>query len=58
MRVSGGRNSYSGLVRAKHKRETSDEEAEEAREGMEEMSRIYEATGGELYIGQRNREHD
>ncbi len=27
-------------------------------EGMEEMSRVYEATGRELYIGQGDREHD
>ncbi|WP_343344901.1 phosphomethylpyrimidine synthase ThiC [Sphingomicrobium sp. XHP0239] len=40
------------------KRETDAAEAAENREGMEEMSRVYEATGRELYMGQGEREHD
>ncbi|KLE34737.1 phosphomethylpyrimidine synthase ThiC [Aurantiacibacter luteus] len=51
-------NSESYLASENIKRETSAEEAEEAREGMKEMSRVYEETGRELYIGQGNREHD
>lgn len=51
-------NSDSYLASENIKRETSAEEAEEAREGMEEMSRVYNETGRELYIGQGDREHD
>ena len=51
-------NSDSYLASENIKRETSPEEAEEAREGMEEMSRVYNETGRELYIGQGDREHD
>ena len=51
-------NSDSYLASENIKRETSAEEAEEAREGMEEMSRVYEQSGRELYIGQGDRERD
>jgi phosphomethylpyrimidine synthase len=51
-------NSDSYLATENIKRETSAEEAEEAREGMEEMSKVYNETGRELYIGQGDREHD
>jgi phosphomethylpyrimidine synthase len=32
--------------------------AEEAKQGMAEMSRVYNESGRELYIGAGNREHD
>ena len=32
--------------------------ADEAEKGMEEMSRVYNEGGRELYIGQGDREHD
>ncbi len=32
--------------------------AEEMEKGMEEMSRVYNEGGRELYIGQGDREHD
>ena len=51
-------NSDSYLARENIKRETSADEAEQAREGMEEMSRVYEQSGRELYIGQGDRERD
>jgi len=51
-------NSDSYLASENIRRETSAEEAEEAREGMEEMSRVYEQSGRELYIGQGDRERD
>lgn len=51
-------NSDSYLASENIKRETGDAEAKEAREGMEEMSRVYEETGRELYIGQGDRERD
>ncbi len=51
-------NTDSYLASENIRRETSAEEAEAAREGMEEMSRVYEETGRELYIGRADREHD
>ncbi|WP_375289291.1 phosphomethylpyrimidine synthase ThiC [Qipengyuania sp.] len=51
-------NSDSYLASENIKRETSAEEAEEAEKGMEEMSRVYEESGRELYMGQGEREHD
>ncbi|TMM46732.1 phosphomethylpyrimidine synthase ThiC [Qipengyuania marisflavi] len=51
-------NSDSYLASENIKRETSPQEAEEAEKGMEEMSRVYEKTGRELYMGQGDREHD
>ncbi|MHA6316471.1 phosphomethylpyrimidine synthase ThiC [Altererythrobacter sp. CAU 1778] len=51
-------NSDSYLATENIKRETSAEEAEEAQRGMKEMSKVYEETGRELYIGQGDREHD
>ena len=32
--------------------------AEEAEQGMADMSKVYEDTGRELYMGQGDREHD
>jgi phosphomethylpyrimidine synthase len=32
--------------------------AEEAEKGMAEMSKVYDAAGRELYLGQGDREHD
>ena len=43
-------NSDSYLASENIKRETSDEEAEEAREGMEEMSKVYREKGEKLYL--------
>ena len=48
-------NSDSYLASENLKRETSAEEAEVAREGMKDMSRVYEATGRELYIHRAGR---
>ena len=43
-------NSDSYLASENIKRETSPEEAEEAREGMEEMSKVYKEKGEKLYL--------
>lgn len=43
-------NSDSYLATENIKRETSPEEAEEAREGMEEMSKVYREKGEKLYL--------
>ena len=51
-------NSDSYLASENIKRETSAEEAEEAEGGMEEMSRVYDKIGRELYVGQRHGKHD
>lgn len=46
-------NSDSYLAAENIKRETSPEEAEEAREGMEEMSKVYRAKGEKLYLDEK-----
>ena len=43
-------NSDSYLASENIKRETSAEEAEEAREGMERMSEVYREKGEQLYL--------
>ena len=43
-------NSDSYLASENIKRETSAEEDEEAREGMEEMSKVYREKGEKLYL--------
>ena len=48
--VAAKQNSDSYLATENIKRETSPEEAEEAREGMEEMSKVYKEKGENLYL--------
>ena len=45
-------NSDSYLASENIKRETSAEETEEAREGMEEMSKVYWEKGEKLYLSE------
>ncbi|KLE34739.1 hypothetical protein AAW00_11350 [Aurantiacibacter luteus] len=51
-------NSESYLASENVRSETSAKQADEARQGMAEMTRVYKETGRELYIGQGSREHD
>jgi phosphomethylpyrimidine synthase len=48
-------NSESYMASENIKRETP---AEDAREGVEKLSKVYNETGRELYIGQGDRKHD
>ncbi len=48
--IAAKQNSDSYLASENIKRETSAEEAEEAREGMERMSEVYREKGEQLYL--------
>ncbi|MXP08564.1 phosphomethylpyrimidine synthase ThiC [Pseudoblastomonas halimionae] len=50
-------NSDSYLASENIKRETSDAEAEQAREGMEEMSKVYREKGERLYLPEGDGQH-
>jgi hypothetical protein len=56
--VAAGMADGGGRDRPEHVSRRGAEEKEAAEEGMAEMSKVYDETGRELYMGQGAREHD